>query len=326
MSAVKLSQIYEPVEEDLLGVERDFTQLTESKRDTFPELYQMLKHALVGGKVVRPALCLLAGRCFNYNRQKLLPMATASELLHIATLVHDDAIDKADTRRGRVTINKLWGLDKAVLLGDHLFARAGEFAAATENIAVVRLFAQTLQIISSGELKQAASAFTLNQTFDQYLERIAGKTAALMVMATQSGAILGQAPPEGVSILRDYGYNLGLAFQMVDDILDFTGDEAEMGKPVGSDLAQGTLTLPSLLLLERYPKDNPVARLFSGKKKKRNISRAIEMVLDSGIIEECYRIAADYSAQACRDLEKLPGEQGRKSLKALADFIIERSK
>ncbi|MES0279119.1 MAG: polyprenyl synthetase family protein [Dehalococcoidales bacterium] len=326
MSAVKLSQIYEPVQEDLLEVEKDFQRLVESKRDTFPELHQMLEHALVGGKVVRPALCLLAGRCYKYDRERLLPMAASSELLHIATLVHDDAIDKADTRRGRATINKLWGLEKAVLLGDHLFARAGEFAAATENITVVRLFAQTLQIISSGELKQAASAFKLQQTFDQYLERIAGKTAALMVMATQSGAILGQAPPEGVHILRDYGYNMGLAFQMVDDILDFIGDKAEMGKPVGSDLAQGTITLPSLLLLERYPDDNPIEKIFGNQDREQNLGRAIDMVLNSGIIEECYKIAADYSAKACRDLDKLPGERGRRSLAALADYIIERRK
>jgi geranylgeranyl pyrophosphate synthase len=113
---------------------------------------------------------------------------------------------------------------------------------------------------------------------------------------------------------------------MVDDILDFIGDKAEMGKPVGSDLAQGTITLPSLLLLERYPDDNPIGKIFNNQDKEQNLSKAIDMVLNSGIIEECYKIAADYSAKACRDLDKLPGERGRRSLAALADFIIERRK
>ncbi len=126
-----MSQIYRPVKNDLAEVEKQFKLLAESKRDSFPELRQMLQHVLVGGKVVRPALTLMAGRCFSYDPARLLPLATASELLHIATLVHDDAIDKADTRRRRATVNKRWGTDKAVLLGDYLFARAGEFAAAT---------------------------------------------------------------------------------------------------------------------------------------------------------------------------------------------------
>ncbi len=323
---MQLSEIYEPVKDGLVQVEEQFNLLVEGKRDTFSELHQMLRHVLVGGKVVRPALTLLAGRCYHYDLSRLLPMATASELLHIATLVHDDAIDEADTRRGRATVNKLWGTDKAVLLGDYLFARAGEFAAATENITVVRLFSRTLQIISSGELKQASSAFSLKQSFDQYLERIAGKTASLMVMATESGAILGQAPPQGVQGLRDYGYNLGLAFQIVDDILDFVGDERELGKPVGSDLAQGTITLPSLLLLERQPRDNPIEKIFRNQDKQENIRLALDMIRNSSIIEECYSIAADYSVRAAGHLKQLPESQARRCLRALADYIVKRNK
>ena len=323
---MRLSEIYQSVRDDLTEVERQFKLLAEDKRDNFPELHRMLKHVLVGGKVIRPALTLLSGRLFSYNRDRTLPMATASELLHIATLVHDDAIDEADTRRGRPTVNKLWGLDKAVLLGDYLFARAGEFAATTGNIRVVRLFARTLQIISSGELKQAFGAFSLEQSFEQYRERIAGKTAALIVMATESGAILGSASEEEIQIMKDYGYNLGLAFQIVDDILDFIGDEKEMGKPVGSDLAQGTITLPSLLLLKRHPTDNPVAKIFAGKEPAENIRRAVAMISSSSIIDESYSTAQDYISEACQHLKRLPDSQHRRSLLALADYIIRRQK
>ena len=268
---MKLDKVYSLVKQDLLKVEDQFKILVDSQKDAFSELYSMLKQVLVGGKVLRPTLNLLCGKFYKYDIDSLLPMATASELLHIATLVHDDAIDKADMRRGRETINKLWGLEKAVILGDFLFARAGELAADTGNLRVVRLFAQTLGTISHAELRQGFSAFKLEQSYDDYIERIAGKTAALFAMATESGAVLSKAPEEAIQGLKNYGYNLGIAFQVVDDILDFVSTEAEMGKPVGSDLSQGTVTLPSLLLMQRYPDDNPV----KGYSMERTISNRI---------------------------------------------------
>ena len=322
-----LSTIYESVEEGLAKVEEQFRLLVGNKDTTFPELHQMLGQVLVAGKIVRPALTLLAGQFYSYNLEKLLPMATASELLHIATLVHDDAIDKASVRRGRPTINEVWGVDKAIILGDYLFAKAGESAAATGNLRVVRLFAQTLETISSGELKQSFSAFNFKQTFDQYLQRITGKTASLFTMAVESGAVLSQAPEESVQILKEYGSNLGIAFQIVDDVLDFIGTEEEMGKPVGSDLAQGTITLPSLLLLERYPEDNPVKRLFQNEgDRQENIKRAIELVSNSEIIDECYRVASDYCARARQCLERLPDKPSRQALLTLVEYVVKRKK
>ncbi len=321
---MKLSQIYAPVEADLKAVGEQFQLLAESKRESFPELHRMLRHTLVGGKVIRPALTLLCCHCFNCEQDKVLPMATASELMHISTLIHDDAIDKADTRRGVGTVNALWGTDKAILLGDYLFARAGEFAAATENIRVVKLFSRTLQIISSGELNQAFDAYSYEQTFVQYKERIAAKTAALIVMATESGAILGGATEEEIRMMTDYGYNLGVAFQIVDDILDFIGDEKEIGKPVGSDLAQGTLTLPALMLLEGQPEDNPIPRIFAGEDKEKNVIKAVEMIRGSSIIEECYRVAGEYVDKACKKLDGLFDSVYRQSLLDLAAYIIRR--
>ncbi len=324
---MELSTIYESVEKGLAEVEEQFRLLINSQDSTFPELHRMLGQVLAAGKIVRPALTLLAGKFYNYNLQKLLPMATASELLHIATLVHDDAIDKASIRRGRPTINEVWGVDKAIILGDYLFAKAGESAAATGNLRVVRLFAQTLETISSGELKQSFSAFNFKQTFDQYLQRITGKTASLFAMAAESGAVLSQAPEESVQIPKEYGSNLGIAFQIVDDVLDFIGTEEEMGKPVGSDLAQGTITLPSLLLLEHYPRDNPVKMLFQNEgDRQENIKKAIELVSNSEIIDQCYRVASDYCARARQDLERLPDKPSRQALLTLAEFVVERKK
>ncbi len=323
---MKLEEIYQSVQGELTGVERNFRAIAEHERDAFPDLYKMLSHILVGGKVIRPALTLLSGRFYKYDIPRLSHMATASELLHIATLVHDDAIDKSFVRRWRETINKLWGEDRAILLGDYLFARAGEFVANTESVRAVKLFTQTLATISQGELRQSFDAFHVNLSRQDYIARIGRKTASLFAMATQTGAILSLAPEEAVAALRDYGYNLGIAFQIIDDILDFIGTEAEMGKPAGSDLGQGTLSLPSMMLLERFPEDNPVKTLFEGKRDGENIQKAIELVKSSSIIPDCYQVAGDYAASATRSLEGLPDVPSRRALTELVQYVMSRKR
>jgi octaprenyl-diphosphate synthase len=292
-----------------------------------PWLNELLAYTLKGGgKRLRPALAMLSARFYDYSLARLLPLTTAVELMHLATLVHDDTIDNSSVRWGRPTINKIWGMEKAVLLGDYLFAKAGEYTASTENLRVIKLLPETLMIITNGELAQAASAFTINQTRDNYFFRISCKTAALFVMATVSGAVLSKAPELSVKIFRDYGYNLGIAFQIVDDILDFIGTEEEVGKPVGSDLLQGTLTLPAIMLNEAYPEDNPVKRLFAGAEKKSNIGQAIDMVRNSNIIQRCFDVAAEYQNKACSDLKKLPDITMRGTLMDLAEFIVTRKR
>jgi len=319
-----LSTIYEPVQEDLVKVEARLRSVGEVD---FPRLSKLLAHSLKGGgKRIRPALVLLSGKFYHYDPGYLLPMATAVEILHTATLVHDDAIDNSAVRRGRPTINKVWGEDKAILLGDYLLGKSQELVADTQNLRVMRLFAQTFMTISSGELNQAFSAFNLEQTREQYLQRISSKTACLLSLATESGAILSQAPEKSVRALKGYGHNLGIAFQIVDDILDFIGTEEEMGKPAGSDLAQGTLTLPAILLLERYPEDNPVRRLFQNEDRQRNIELAMELVRNSSIAEECYAVASDYCARACSNIKQLPDNASRRSLIELADYVVKRRK
>ena len=319
---MELSEIYEPVREDLAKVEDSLKSV--SKVD-FAWLSKLLEHSLKGGgKRIRPTLALLSGRFYDYNLERLLLVAMAVELMHLATLVHDDTIDNSSVRWGRQTVNKLWGSESAVLLGDYLFAKSSNLAATTENLRVVKLFSQTLMIISSGEMAQAYSAFNLEQTRENYLQRISSKTASLFSLATESGAILSQAPEETIEVLREYGHNLGIAFQIADDILDFIGTEEELGKPVGSDLIQGTLTLPAMLLLERYPEDNPVKRLFQNGDKEKDIRLAIELIRSSSIIQECYEVASDYSAKARHKLELLPDNASRQALMNLADYIITR--
>ncbi|MFQ5997160.1 MAG: polyprenyl synthetase family protein, partial [Dehalococcoidales bacterium] len=279
-----------------------------------------------GGKGIRPALTLLAGKFYHYNLEYLLPMAVSVELMHTATLVHDDAIDKSVVRRGRPTIYQVWGEEPAVLLGDYLFAKAGEFVSDTQSPRAIKLFSQTLATISSGELSQFLSAFKLEQTRQHYFQRIAHKTASLFSLSTESGAILSEAPEKSVKALKEYGYNLGIAFQIVDDILDFIGTEDELGKPVGSDLAQGTLTLPTMLLLERYPENNPVKSLFANRDKQQNIEQAIALIRNSSIVEECYAVASQYCAKAYQNLRLLPKNSSRQALTDLTDYVVERKR
>ena len=319
---MELSKIYEPVQEDLAKVEDRLRSVSEVD---FPHLSEMLDYSLrSNGKRIRPILTLLSGKFYNYNLDYLLPMATAVEVMHTATLVHDDAIDKSLVRRRRATVYKVWGEDEAVLLGDYLFAEAGALTAATQNLRAIKLFAATLKAISSGELNQAFNAFNLEQSRSQYFQRVSKKTAALFSMATESGAALSQAPEESIQILIEYGYNLGIAFQIVDDILDVIGTEEEMGKPVGSDLAQGTLTLPAMLLLEYYPEDNPVKKLFQDRSRQENIGLAMELIRNSSITQECYKVASDYCARACHNLNLLPHNAARQALVDLADYVLSR--
>lgn len=321
---MELNAIYESVQEDLDKVE---DRLRSVSQVDSPHLSELLDYSLSSsGKRIRPALTLLAGRFYDYNLDYLLTMAAAVEVMHTATLVHDDAIDNSPLRRGRATVHKLWGVEEAVLLGDYLFAEAGALIATTQNLRVIKLFASTLKTISSGELNQAFYAFNLEQSRPRYFQRVAQKTASLFSMATESAAALSQAPEESIQILIEYGHNLGIAFQIVDDILDFIGTEEELGKPAGSDLAQGILTLPAILLLDYYPEENPVERLFRNREEPDNIKRAIELVRNSSIVQECYQVASDYCAKACHNLKLLPDKACRQSFFELADYIISRKR
>ena len=313
--------LYGSVQEDLALVERTFESLKQADYGPLGEMLDMVLSG--GGKLLRPALALLAGRFGHYNLDLLVPLAASVELLHTATLVHDDVIDRAATRRGRPTVNSAFHNSTTVMLGDYLFAHAADQIVKTDNLRVVRLFSDTLMIMAKGEIRQDITAYDSRQTIRDYLQRIGGKTASLFATACEGGAIVSGQPAEWTRALRDYGYNFGIAFQIVDDILDFTGNEDEMGKPVGSDLMQGTLTLPSLLLLERSPKSNPVQKYFSRPARDR-LALAVEAVLDSGVTQESYDMARDFCRRANEALNVLPDLADRQTLQDLAAYILER--
>lgn len=317
------SQLQPKVQDDLERVEDVLERLTNL--DEFPGLKQMLQLVLsAGGKRLRPRVALLAGTFGDYRSELLVPLASAIELLHTATLVHDDVIDKADTRRGHPTASSVFDNGPSVMLGDYMFAHAAELVATTGNIRVIRLFAATLMKLASGEINQDLSAYDSRETLKNYFTRIGGKTASLFSAAGEGGAAVVDAAEACIVALRDYSYNLGMAFQIVDDILDFTGDEAEMGKPVGSDLMQGTLTLPSLLLIEREPEGNAVQTLFENPGDGA-LAPAISAIRNSDILDESYAIARRFRDQAAEALDGLPATEARGALVDLLDYVLARS-
>ena len=315
---MKVASIYGPVQDDLLLVEDALDGIKHV--ENFPALTKMLGHVLgAGGKRVRPAIALLAGQFGDYNPDLLVPLAASIELLHTATLVHDDVIDASPERRGRPTANALFNNAASVMLGDYMFAHSAELISRTNDTAVVRLFAHTIMAIAGGELHQDMSAYDYGQDTMTYFGRIEGKTASLFATSAEGGAMVARCTPGEREALRSYGLNVGMAFQVVDDILDFAGDEEEMGKPIGSDLMQGTLTLPSLLLMERHPKDNPIQKAFRTRKPKtEHVARAVQMVLNSDILNESYDVARDFRDRALAALRTLPGNDARSSLEDIA--------
>lgn len=323
MTPVQLQQLYGPVAEDLVLVE-DLLESTKSSESA--ALNRMLTHALQArGKRIRPALVLLAGSFGHYDLNRLVPLGTAIELLHTASLVHDDVVDGADSRRGRPTTNSVFDNALTVLLGDYMFANAAEMVTRTGSLHVTRLFALALMKMTSGELDQDAAAFDVGKDIQNYLWRIGGKTAALFATATEGGAELAGCGEDAVQALRTYGYSLGMAFQIVDDVLDFTGDEAEMGKPVGSDLREGTVTLPALLLLERYPSGNPIKKYFQARRdRERHLAAAVAMVLDTEVLEVSLEMARDYVHRANQALAALPDGDAKASLIELGDYVLSR--
>jgi octaprenyl-diphosphate synthase len=319
---VKPDALYGPVHQDLDLVE----EAIDALRDVdFRPMAEMLNLVLArGGKRLRPALSLLAGKFGRYRLDLLVPLAASIELLHTATLVHDDVIDNAGTRRGRPTANSIFHNTTTVMLGDYMFAHAANFVARTGNIEVIRLFSHTLMTIARGEIGQDMTAYDTRQTVRQYLQRIGGKTASLFATACQGGALLAEVSEDRVEALKHYGYNVGMAFQVVDDILDFVGDEQEMGKPVGSDLNQGTLTLPSLLLLDRYPKNNPIRKLFARRRRQEYLGQAVEMIRQSDIPQESYQMAESFAKEAEKALTVLPSNPARRTLRDIVAYVLER--
>jgi geranylgeranyl pyrophosphate synthase len=257
---------------------------------------------------------------------RLVTLASAIELLHTATLVHDDLIDGSLLRRGNPTLNSQWSPGATVLTGDFLFSRAAKLAAETESLPVIKLFAQTLTVIVNGEIAQLFSSRS-RISRQGYLNRIYAKTASLLETSAKSAALIAPEPDDDtVEEMRQFGYEIGMAFQIVDDILDFTSDEKVLGKPVGSDLRQGIITLPTLIYGEISPDDPDLCNLQEGNCaiNEEQVSRLVKAIRESRAIDLAFEQAAQFVQHGLASLRQQPASPERQSLEELAEYIVQR--
>jgi len=277
-----------------------------------------------GGKRVRPLLALLVSHLYDSLSDKVIALAAAVEMLHTATLVHDDLIDSARLRRGNPTLNAIWSPGATVLTGDFLFAWAANLAAQTESVRVMFIFSQTLMVICGGELGQLFHRPWRDQTRQDYDRRIYAKTASLFAAATEAAAVLASAPESKIKALRDYGHQLGMAFQIVDDVLDFVGTSKEMGKPVGSDVRQGIVTLPTLYYLGQNSDDKLLAQVLEGHANDGVVETLVARIREAGAIDAAMHDARNHVKQAQAALAGLPGNGYHQAMFDLAEFVVQR--
>ncbi len=290
-----------------------------------PDLRSALEHLLSsGGKRIRPTLGLLVGNMLGAPEEKLITLGASVELLHTATLVHDDLIDGALLRRGMPTLNARWSPAATVLTGDFLFARAAKLAAETDHLPLMKLFAETLATIVNGELTQMFSARGVIDR-DNYYQRIYAKTASLFEMASLAATMVATEDEEMRVSMKIFGYEVGMAFQIVDDILDFTGEEAAVGKPIGSDLLNGLVTLPAIYFAESNPNDEDVLSLPEGGwKNTERVQRLVDNIRRSGAIQQSMEDARQAVDRALKSLSYAPISSEREALEDLAKFIVNR--
>jgi octaprenyl-diphosphate synthase len=279
-----------------------------------------------GGKRLRPLLVLLAGRALGYRQDDLLLLAAIIEFLHTSTLLHDDVVDMSGMRRGRSTANALWGNAPSVLVGDFLYARSFEMMVTLGSMPVMRIISQATRVIAEGEVLQLSKVRDASTTEETYMEVIRGKTAMLFEASTHSAAVLTQAPADVAEALRQFGDNLGIAFQLVDDLLDYKGDAETLGKNVGDDLAEGKPTLPLIYTMrEGNAEQAALVRQAIQKGGIEDLERIREAVEAAGALDYTARLAREYADQAIACLNVLPDSEHRQALEELTRFAVART-
>jgi geranylgeranyl pyrophosphate synthase len=312
-----------PVQEQLQLVE---ARLHAQAGERHPDLRAALEQILsAGGKRIRPTLGLLVGNMLGAPSDKLVTLGAAVELLHTATLVHDDLIDGSLLRRGMPTLNARWSPAATVLTGDFLFARAAKLAAETDHLPLMNAFAETLATIVNGELNQMfGNRGEINR--ENYYQRIYAKTASLFEMTTGAAAMISPAGDTTVETMRVFGYETGMAFQIVDDVLDYTGEQTTVGKPIGSDLLNGLVTLPAIYFAESHPEDEDVKSLAEGGwANQERMTRLVESIRHTDAVKKALAEANQHAGIALRTLEGFEQGPEREALESLARFIIRRN-
>jgi len=326
-TSLPLSQIFEPIRADLEKVDREFGRQVESQVDLIPKIGRYIQTS--GGKRMRPAVLLMAARLTGYQGERAILYAAVVEFIHTATLVHDDIIDESELRRGRLAVHSRWGNDVTVLLGDYLYIKSMALALTYDTLDIVRLLCDVTLRMIEGELYQLTKNGDADITEEQHFDIIRRKTAYLFGGCAQIGGMLGKVSEEQAQALREYGFNLGIAFQIVDDLLDFTGDAAALGKPIGADLREGKMTLPLIHLLQQ--REEVGERIVRDIIASRSVSEAqwselLRILKEHRSTDYAYRRASEFAERAKKPLYAFPPSSERNALLALPDYVLSRDR
>lgn len=321
-----LSRLLASIQPDLDRVDTTFQERATSGLDI---LNSASMHALGSpGKRLRTALTLLSGKLNTYRFDKLLPLSVAFEMVHLATLIHDDIVDNALTRRGNPTVNALWGNNIAILLGDYYFAKTAGLIADINDNRIDHLFSDTVATVCEGTIMEMMTAGRVDLTIKSYYEKISHKTACLIAACCKGGAIVSQATHAEIELLYDYGMNLGIAFQIIDDILDYTEDQETIGKPAGNDLRQGMVTLPLIYALQEQSQNGryqEVQNVLNGTNhREEDIRAVVDWVVTGSGVQHSLTDADNYANKAREALTHFPPTQDRQVLDELIDFVVTR--
>ncbi|MBN8207991.1 heptaprenyl diphosphate synthase component II [Bacillus sp. NTK071] len=321
---MKLKTIYASLKKDLSFIESELEQTVNAHH---PVLRDASNHLLkAGGKRIRPVFVLLSGKFGDYNLVHMKNVAVALELIHMASLVHDDVIDDAEMRRGKKTIKAKWDNRVAMYTGDYIFARAVELVTELKDPAANTILSNAILEMSIGEIEQIKDQFNWDQNVRDYFRRIKRKTALLIATSCELGAVAAGASKVDQRHLKQFGYYVGMSYQITDDILDYTGTVKELGKPAGGDLLQGNITLPVLYAMNQGNKKREIMNIFSKElnTSQEKVNQVISIVKSSGGIEFSQRISDRYLQKAFNELEQLPSQSARTSLRQIAEYIGKR--
>ena len=327
-SSPALSQIFEPIRADLEKVDEEFARHVQSKVALIPQIGQYIRTS--GGKRIRPAVLLMAARLVGYHGDRSILYAAVVEFIHTATLVHDDIIDDSDLRRGRLAVHSRWGNDITVLLGDYLYIKSMALALTHDELEIIRNLCDVTLRMIEGELYQLTKNGDADITEEEHFDIMRRKTAYLFGGCAQIGGMLGKVSSEREQALKEYGFNLGMAFQIVDDLLDFTGDAEAVGKPIASDLREGKVTLP-LIHLQQHDRSGDGARIIRDVIAARNATQEqwhelLRRLKEHASIDYAYRKAVEFTERAKKPLYSFPPSSERDALLALPDYVLSRDR
>jgi octaprenyl-diphosphate synthase len=326
-SASVLAQLFEPIREDLRAVEREFALHVQSQVSVIPEIGNYVKDG--GGKRIRPAVLLMAARMAGYSGERAVLYASVLEFIHTATLVHDDIIDEAELRRGRDAAHTRWGNHLAVLFGDFLYLKSMSLSLTQDNLDIIRLLCDVTLRIVEGEIYQLTKKGAVDISEEEHLDIVKRKTAYLFAGCARIGGMLAPITLDQQEALWEYGLHIGMAFQIVDDLLDFTGEETALGKPVGGDLREGKLTLPVIHLLSRGNgrADALVRQIVREQNVTRDDWRELRALLtQSRSIDYAHSTAVEFVERAKRALRAFPPGPARDALMFLPDYVLSRDR